>query len=210
MIKDNSVHDYVLEECEKINKKDYKIDLIEFCNNILSYETKEKEAFINSLYKCPLDLNEPTENELKAFSMIRTNKTKEFIELLRNEPSIRIEASKDGCSMLVSAVKEENLELIKFLVENKANINALDSVERDIIQIATLNCEDKTLNYLIENRFLEINKNKNLEIILNNGDVDLIDLESIDNFSATPLHYLAARGRIDLLKKLDVKLSKMK
>ena len=49
--------------------------------------------------------------------MIRTNKTKEFIDLLRNEQSIRIEAKKNGCSMLVSAVKEENLELIKLLVE---------------------------------------------------------------------------------------------
>ena len=56
---------------------------------------------------------------------------------------------------------------------------------------------------------MEINKNKNLEIILNCGNVDLIDLESIDNFSATPLHYLASRGRIDLLKKLDFKLRKM-
>lgn len=36
IIKDNSAHSYILGECEKINKKDNKIDLIGFCNNIVS------------------------------------------------------------------------------------------------------------------------------------------------------------------------------
>ena len=51
--------------------------------------------------------------------------------------------------MLMYAIKLQNLDIIKFLIDNKANLKVLDSYERDIMQLATLLRDDKILNYFI-------------------------------------------------------------
>jgi ankyrin repeat protein len=81
--------------------------------------------------------------------------------------------------------------------------------DRNIIQIASLICNDDILSYLIESKFLEINQNKYLNNLLTNQNINEINLEYIDDFGATIFHYLGARGRIDLLKLLESKLDKL-
>jgi ankyrin repeat protein len=81
--------------------------------------------------------------------------------------------------------------------------------DRNIIQIASLICNDDILRYLIESKFLEINQNKYLNNLLTNQNINEINLEYIDDFGATILHYLGARGRIDLLKFLESKLNNL-
>ena len=198
-----SAHNFILQKIEKINKKDYLFDVVEFCNDILSFKHGgEREKFANSFYK--RSLNEPTENELKAFWLIKNNKTEEFINYVKNDKNRRIEAKIfNSESMLIYATRFENLEIIQFLVDNDANIKVQDTYERDIIQIVSLNCENEVLKYFKENWFYEINRSKCLEIILKGGNVDLIDWQEVDTFGATVLHYLAATGSIEILLKLE-------
>ena len=203
--RNESVHNFILQKIE-INEKDYFFDVAEFCNDFLSFKhDRKKDTFANSYYK--RTLNEPTENELKALCLIKNNKTEEFINYIKSDKRIRIEAKIfNSESMLLYAIKQQKLEIVQFLLENDANIKILDMYERDIIQIVSLTSENKVLRYFIENCFYEINRSKCLEIILKGGNVDLIDLQAVDKFGATVLHYLAATGSIDILLKLETKL----
>ena len=202
-----AAYNHVLKVCEKVNRKDDfdSSNVTNLTKRIVNFKINEKDKFINSFYRRPL--NTPIEAEVYALWLIKNNKTEEFIKLVENNRNLRFEAQQSDSTLLIHAVKLQKLEIVKFLIQRKANIHALDSHGRDLIKIAALICEQNVLEYLIDIKLLGINSNNNLNVMLTNGNIDDIDLAYTDNFGATILHYIAARGRIDVLKRLETKLN---
>ena len=127
-IENDFAYNYILEKCEKINLKNSNFDVYEFCDGILSfakYGFIPTKLFANKFYERPL--GKPTQNEIKAFMLIESNKTDDFIKFIKSDENVRIEAKRGTDSMLMNAIKLQNLDIIKFLIDKKANLKVLDS-----------------------------------------------------------------------------------
>ena len=126
----SDAYNHVLKTCEQLNKSDEYNDknIEDLIEKLLKFKLNEKEKFINSFYKRLL--NAPTETEIQVFWLMKNNKREEFIKLVELNRSIRIEVQHNDSSLLVHAVKFQKLDIIKFLIQNKANIRAVDNYGR--------------------------------------------------------------------------------
>ena len=92
----------------------------------------------------------PTENELKAFHIIRNGELNELKELFDNDPTIRINVRNRQDVMLLEAVYYEKYEFVEYLIEKGADITICDDVGRNPLQMAALvNSNDDIINLLI-------------------------------------------------------------
>ena len=93
----------------------------------------------------------------------------------------------NGWTPLHSACQYGDLEIVKILVEDNANINKFSNTGYYPVHIAALNNHDKVIEYLC-------NKGKHKK--------NTADLECETDKKCTPLHLAAKKGHVGAIKKI--------
>jgi len=185
---------------------------MEIKNNDLSNLNNSKESLIKTLYKNK-PINKLTENEqyellFKSVQDENINIVKELIE----EYDVDInEISDNGDTSLIYSVKNENMEMIEFLIENGANPNQEDDFGRTPISYAVEKENLLILKYLIDHGAeFDITSNKILLFAIKLGNLEImqylidagVDINKCSNHGTTPLIFTIEQGNDELVEFL--------
>jgi ankyrin repeat protein len=105
---------------------------------------------------------------------IKTDKLKNVKKLVEADPAIVNTENSDGDSPLYIAVQEENMDIAKYLIDNGADVNHINT--REVWSILHLACHLKNLEMV--------------KLLLDND----ADIELTTNTGATPLYLICETG----------------
>ena len=185
---------------------------VEKLNGLLSTtSTFELEEMVKSFY--PNDNISITENELALFRSVQNGNVKKFKSIFSTDKSINMNAKFESHTLFLWSVYHEKLEMVEFLFENfDVDFKETDEFSRNVFQIAILiNNGEKIISLLSKYQHKYLQHHENCPIVnyfLDNSSIDLetIDLYYQDNYSATPLHYIAATGNMKALNCIKHRL----
>jgi len=134
--------------------------------------------------------------------------------LLQFELDINCRIGKDESTPTIIAASLNRVEVVKFLIENDADINIPNNAGNTPLILAT-NQGFSRLSYLLINNHADVNAINNsggtaLHEAVDNGDVDLVNLllekgadpNAKDIYGHTPLHDAVSEGHSEIVKIL--------
>ena len=121
--------------------------------------------------------------------------------------------------IVLAATNENNLEIMKLLIQHNASVNDMDERGRTPLMVASLLRNREIMKYLIENKgdiyLLDNDKNTGLHYLINNikdEELGIMDefkdnyvynlLDEVNNLGKTALHIAIAEKNVNLVKKL--------
>ena len=148
----------------------------------------------------------------------KSNRWKSFMEMkeyLRSEFEKKVErrARNGGETYLHFSVYLGDVDATKVLIEDNAEVNALDEWKYTALHIAAWKGHAEVASVLIQNgadvNAVQCNKWTALHFAAESGHVDVVkvliqngaDMNAVDKWKCTALHKAAAKGRVDVAKR---------
>lgn len=170
-------------------------------------------SIVKHLVENGADLDVKNHNGLNVLSMVCCHSNIEILRYLFRQDQMDSQCN-FKCTALHYAVSRGNNEIIKFLIDHKANLNILDYRDKTPIYIAVIKGNIDIVEYLIKHGadlyFDKAKPNLLLQAACIEGYDDIMelliregmDIYSLDNRGNTLLHIAASKGHINSLKCL--------
>lgn len=157
-----------------MSSKNIRILLFLFVGGMLAYANVRA---MNNFLPCPMIFPG------HIFTVIEEGALQKLQEILEEDPSkIDVKNESDGKTLLHFAAFGGHLEIVKYLVEKNANLEAKDALNHTPLHAASVAGRLEVVKYLAD---------KNIHLV-----------EEKDNYGLTPLHRAAWQGHVEVVKYL--------